>query len=101
MNKFCSPGGIAQHFSILCHNDCQLLARIGLLETLGQIPGVEVAVDLGHLVAVGILPAQLDGGDPAVSIRRKVTAYNAVALSARAVTGGADLTGVDGIVAEV
>ena len=73
------PGAVTEYIGILGDDHGQLVAGIGLLEAGSQIPGVEVAVDFGDLVGVGVFPAQLDGGT--------VT--------------GADLTGIDGIVAEI
>ena len=71
---FGGPGAVAQHFGVLGNDHGQLVAGIGSLEALGEIPGVEVAVDLGHLVRVGILPAQLDGGAAPSVLGRKITA---------------------------
>jgi hypothetical protein len=42
---------------------------------LRQVPGVEVAVDLGHLVGVGIFPAQLNGGDAPFDITQGRTIF--------------------------
>ena len=38
---------MVQYFNILCYNDDQLIAMIGLLITLIKIPGVEIA-DADH-----------------------------------------------------
>ena len=90
------PRAVAQQFGVLGHDHGQLVAGIGLLEALGQVPGVEVAVDLGHLVGVGVFPAQLDGGDAAIRIRAEGDG-----IQGGGAVPGADLTGIDGIIAEV
>ena len=62
---FSGPGAAAQQLSELCREGCQLEAGVGSAEVGVQIPGVDIAVDFNRLVGVGILPAQLDGGDAA------------------------------------
>ena len=64
----CGPGAVAEYIRILGDDHGQLIAGGGLLEAGCQIPGVEVAIDLGHLVGVGVFPAQLDGGDAAIGV---------------------------------
>ena len=86
-----SPGAVAQQFGVLGHDHGQLVAGIGLSKLGGQIPGVEVAVDLGHLVGVGIFPAQLDGGDPPIRVRAEGSRRTGRWRCARP-----DLTSVDG-----
>ena len=66
-----------------------------------QIPGIEIAGrrsrrDLGHLVGVGIFPAQLDGGDPAVRIWAEGDC-----VQGGGGVPGADLPSIDGVVAKV
>ena len=70
-----SPGALAQSLGVLGNDHGQLKAGISALETLGQVPGVEVAVDLGHLVGVGVFPAQLDGGDAPFDIAQVIENY--------------------------
>ena len=87
---------MAQQFCVLSHHHCQLVAGISLLETLRQVPGVEIAVDLSHLMRLWVLPAQLDGGD--VSIRMRTEGD---CVQSGGAVPGADFTGIHGIVAEV
>jgi len=44
----------------------------GLVETLGKVPDVEVAVDFGNLAGLGVFPAQLNGCDTPLSCRDKL-----------------------------
>lgn len=50
-----SPGAVAQQFVILVDHLGQLAAGISIFEAGSQIPSVEVPVDFGHLVGIGIL----------------------------------------------
>jgi len=87
---------VTQQFGVLGDNYGQLVAGIGALEALRQIPGVEVVIDLGHLVRIRIFPAQLDGGDAPIGVRSEGDR-----IQSGGGVPGVDLTGVDSVIAPV
>jgi hypothetical protein len=87
---------VTQQFSVLGHDNGQLVAGISALKALGQIPGVEVAVDLGHLVGVGIFPPQLHDGNGPIGIEAEGDG-----VQGGGGVPGTDLASVDGVIAEI
>jgi len=87
---------VAQHLGVLHNNHGHLVVRISLLKAFCHIPGIEVSVDLGHFVGVGIFPAQLDGGNAPIRIGSE-----GHRIQGGSAVPGTDLTSIDGIVAEV
>ena len=87
---------MAEHIGVLGHDHRQLVAGVGLFEAGSQIPGIEVAIDLGHLVGIGVFPAQLDGGDASIGIGAEGDG-----VEGGGTMSSADLTSIHGIIAEI